>query len=58
MAMTYHSVAGQLAVVACDECGAAVPTDERDRALHETWHRERNEAVVDLTREALSQQLA
>ena len=56
--MTYHSVAGQLAVVACDECGAAVPTDERDRALHETWHRERNDSVVDLTREALSQQLA
>ena len=37
-------------LLACDECGAAVSKDDRDRQLHTDWHAGRDKAVIDLTR--------
>ena len=51
MAVTFHSVPGQSTALACDECGAMVSKEDRDRVLHDRWHRDRDELIVDLTRE-------
>lgn len=52
--MSYHEVR-EPKFVACDECGCAVSTSERDRTLHADWHDARDavirKQVIDLTME-------
>lgn len=45
-AVTYHEASGRL--LTCDECGCVVDASERDRNLHQEWHR-RSAEVIDLT---------
>lgn len=56
--MTFHSIHDGL-LVACDDCGCAVSSTDRDRALHARWHESQLDEsnVVDLTREHVAQEL-
>lgn len=46
VAATFHPASAKL--LTCDLCGCVVDASERDRALHQEWHRTSAE-VIDLT---------
>lgn len=48
VAVTFHASSGRL--LTCEQCGCVVDGSERDRALHQEWHRQSAE-VIDLTAE-------
>jgi len=49
--VTFHAVAANAAVLACDLCGCVVDGSDRGRSRHQAWHAG-PPVVVDLTEQA------